>query len=121
VKKILFLIFGFLFLAIGSIGLILPILPGTPFFLLSAFFFINSSEKVYKWLLTLPVIGKVVLDWQKHKSINMKTKRWSTFYLWVTLIYSMYFLYPKIPLIILLLTIGLSVSIFIWTRPSRHT
>jgi len=116
IKKTIFLLLGFIFLLLGAAGLVLPILPGTPLLLLAGFFFINSSERIYQWMLNLPAIGPVVLDWQRTKSIKRKAKIWSTIYLWIALVFSIYRLYPKWPLIILLVCIGSSVSFFIWTR-----
>jgi uncharacterized membrane protein YbaN (DUF454 family) len=119
VVNVTYLCLGFICLAIGAAGLVLPVLPGTPILLLAGFFFVRSSERVYQWMLGLPGIGPVVLDWQRTKSIKPSAKIWSMIYLWAALAFSMYRLYPKWPLIIMLAVIGTSVSLFISTRPSK--
>ena len=47
VKRVIFLIAGCLCLGLGCIGIVLPILPTVPFFLLTVFFFANSSQKLH--------------------------------------------------------------------------
>lgn len=49
VKKIIYIVAGFLSLALGFIGVILPVLPTTPFLLLASICFFRSSEKLDKW------------------------------------------------------------------------
>ena len=50
-KRILFITFGCLCFGLGTVGVILPILPSTPFYLATLFFFANSSEKLHRWFL----------------------------------------------------------------------
>ena len=50
-KQIIFLIIGCLSLALGCVGIVLPILPTVPFFLLTVFCFANSSQKLHDWFI----------------------------------------------------------------------
>ncbi len=47
--RILYLVLAFIFLGLGAIGIVLPVLPTTPFLLIAAFFFSRSSEKLDNW------------------------------------------------------------------------
>jgi len=65
---------GFFFLALALVGFVLPILPGTPFLLLSAWFFARSSEKWHRWLLDSKLFGPIILNWETNRCINLRTK-----------------------------------------------
>ncbi len=66
--KELWLLIGAVSLILGSIGIFLPILPTTPFILLSAYSFSKSNNKVYNWLLTRKFVSKMDLSLQMTKS-----------------------------------------------------
>lgn len=84
-KKIIFRILGFTSLILGIIGIALPILPTTPFLLLSSFLFLKSSEKLYNWLLNNKILGQYIKDFQIEKSIPLKVKISSISLLWLTI------------------------------------
>jgi len=58
----------------GIIGIILPLLPTTPFVLLAAFCFARGSERVHDWLLTHPRFGPMIEDWRRNGAISRKAK-----------------------------------------------
>jgi uncharacterized membrane protein YbaN (DUF454 family) len=65
---------GFLFLGLAIFGAVLPVLPSTPFLLLSAWFFARSSEKWHKWLLNSNLFGPILRNWEESRCISLKTK-----------------------------------------------
>jgi uncharacterized membrane protein YbaN (DUF454 family) len=65
---------GWFFVALGGIGVVLPLLPTTPFILIAAGCFAKSSPKCHQWLLNNRVFGPVISDWQTHQCITKKTK-----------------------------------------------
>ncbi|MGL5175999.1 MAG: YbaN family protein [Cetobacterium sp.] len=73
-KKKLFFMLGCLSLLLGTIGIFLPILPTTPFVLLSAFLFERSSEKFHRLLLENKIFGKYIKDYTEKKGITYKNK-----------------------------------------------
>ncbi len=72
--RLVFLLLGLGFVAIGVAGIFLPVLPTTPFMLLAAACFARSSERFYHWLLNHRVFGATVREWQQHHSIPRRTK-----------------------------------------------
>jgi uncharacterized membrane protein YbaN (DUF454 family) len=73
-KKTLYKPLGFLFLGLALLGILLPILPGTPFLLLSAWFFARSSEKWHQRLLRSELFGPLINNWEQNRCISGRTK-----------------------------------------------
>ncbi|MEO9468346.1 YbaN family protein [Parasphingorhabdus sp.] len=71
----LYLLAGFTALALGSVGVILPLLPTVPFVILAAFCFARSSPKLEAWLLDHHVFGPHILNWRHKRAISKKGKR----------------------------------------------
>jgi uncharacterized membrane protein YbaN (DUF454 family) len=65
---------GLVFLALGVIGIILPILPSTPFVLLAAWCFAQSSEKWHRKLLDSDLFGPMIRNWEANRCISLRTK-----------------------------------------------
>lgn len=73
-KPGLYKLLGFLFLGIAMLGIVLPVLPTTPFLLLSAWFFARSSEKWHRWLLDSRLFGPMIRNWEENRCISRRTK-----------------------------------------------
>lgn len=71
----LWLALGGLFLALGFLGVVLPVLPTTPFLLLAAGCFARSSPRLHGWLVAHPVFGPPILNWQENGAISRGAKR----------------------------------------------
>lgn len=118
ITKFAFLILGWASLFLGALGVILPLLPTTPFVLLAAFAFSKSSERFHQWLLNHKLFGPLILDWQQNGVIKPQVKRLATFSIIIMLGLSFYLLpVPKPVVLGICFTVSL-VLIFIWTRPS---
>jgi uncharacterized membrane protein YbaN (DUF454 family) len=65
---------GWFFVALGGIGIVLPLLPTTPFILVAAGCFAKSSPRCHQWLLNNRVFGPVINNWQRSQCITKKTK-----------------------------------------------
>lgn len=72
-KKILILI-GWIFVGLGIVGIFLPLMPTTIFFILAAASFARSSEKFYNWLINHPRFGKIIKSYLEHRGIPRKSK-----------------------------------------------
>ena len=72
--KTFWIVLGFFFVAVGSIGMITPIMPGLVFFLIATFCFAKGSRKFLKMLLNNKYVGPQISDFRKGKGMTIKTK-----------------------------------------------
>ena len=114
-KKIIFIFFGVVSFSLGTVGIIIPGLPTTPFMILSSIFFLNSSDKLYTWLTTHEKFGKYVLDFKKGKGITFKTKLYAQSMMLLTMCLSLIPISPMfIENLILRITLGISAVFSFW-------
>lgn len=74
IKKLVYIILAFLFLVIGAIGVVLPVLPTTPFLLAASFFFARGSEKFNKWFLSTKLYENHLESFIESRTMTLKTK-----------------------------------------------
>ncbi len=67
--KLVFLGLGFLFVALAAAGVVLPVLPTTPFLLLAAACFARSSDRFLQWLLEHRVFGRIIRTWRARRAL----------------------------------------------------
>lgn len=65
---------GALALGLGALGVILPVLPTTPFVILAAFCFGKSSPRLRAWLVNTRLFGPMIADWEAHGAIPTRVK-----------------------------------------------
>jgi len=111
--RYLLIVFGTFFLALGIIGIILPLLPTTPFLLLAAACFVRSSRKAYNWLLNNKWFGSYIKKYHEGKGVPLKIKIMAISFLWITILASIFFIIEIFWIEILLLIIAGIVSIHI--------
>lgn len=111
-----FFILGSLFLLLGIIGLLLPVVPQVPFAILAAYFYSKSSPKIHTWIRQHPVMGKAVINWEDHRVITIRMKIISTLMMIGGALFSHWQISGRMPWVIdgiFLLSIG-----FIWFQRS---
>ena len=114
-KKIIFIFFGVVSFSLGTVGIVIPGLPTTPFMILSSILFLNSSDKLYTWLTTHEKFGKYVLDFKKGKGITFKTKLYAQSMMLLTMSLSLIPISPMfIENLILRITLGMSAVFSFW-------
>ena len=74
IKKVLYLILGFIGLILGVIGAIVPLLPAFPFLLLAAFCFAKSSERLHNWFINTKLYKNNLESYVQKKGMSKKTK-----------------------------------------------
>lgn len=117
-KRMLFFIAGWSAIILGVAGIFLPILPTTPFAILAAWCFSNSSERWHQWLLNHKIFGPTIRDWERNGIINLRAKITATSMIILLFGYTLIFVQVHIIIKSIVSAIGLSVLVFIWTRPS---
>lgn len=73
-KNILWLIIGWIAFLLGAVGVVLPVLPTTPFLLLASFAFAKGSERFHTWLVETKLYQNHIDDFVKNRSMTLKTK-----------------------------------------------
>lgn len=73
-KRLIYLIVGCLCLGIGCVGIVLPILPTVPFFLVTVFCFANSSRKLHDWFVGTKMYKKHLESFVQKKGMTVQTK-----------------------------------------------
>jgi uncharacterized membrane protein YbaN (DUF454 family) len=112
-KRHLYIILGFVFVALGFIGILLPVWPTTPFLLLSAWFFARSSDRWYRWLLNSRVLGDYIRHYREGCGVPLRKKVIMIAFLWVSLILTGIFLLEAWWGRALLLAVAVGVTIHI--------
>ena len=109
---------GTVSLGIGIIGIVLPLLPTTPFLLLSAFCYSKGSKRFHSWLLNNRIFGDYITNYIERKGISKKAKSLTLSFLWTLILFSAFFFVDMFIIRILLLVIAVAVSTHILTLPT---
>ena len=106
--RLLLILAGIISLALGVLGIVLPLLPTTPFVLLAAYCFARSSKRLHQWLLSHPWFGKLLSNWAQHRGMEASHKRRA---IWLTVCSFMLSIYlaPLMEVRLLLVCIGVCV------------
>lgn len=70
----LWTLIGILFLVLGAIGAVLPLLPTTPFVLVAAWCFARSSPRLHRWLLDSQLFGPMLRNWEENRCVPLRAK-----------------------------------------------
>ncbi|MEP3638015.1 MAG: YbaN family protein [Paracoccaceae bacterium] len=109
---------GLVALALGLIGIPLPILPTTPFILLSAFCFAKGSPRLRQWITTHPKFGPIISNWEQHGAIPKRAKRVAVTLMAATLGLSLFMGLSFVVIAIQAICLG-GAAIFVLTRPDE--
>jgi len=120
IKRSLLIVAGSLSLALGVIGAFLPLLPTVPLVLLSAYCFARSSDRLHNWLLTHPMFGRILRDFEAGNGIERRIKVRAIVLIWISMGFSCWLL-DRMMVCIVLAVIGAAVSWNIWRQPEPPT
>lgn len=114
INKIL-VVLGSFFLALGIIGIFIPILPTTPFLLLATACYARGSKRFYNWLINNKWLGEYIKNYREGKGISSNIKIISITMLWITIIFSTTIIVTNYFIQIILIIISIAVTIHILT------
>jgi uncharacterized membrane protein YbaN (DUF454 family) len=118
ITKTLLVVAGTICVALGAIGIVLPVLPTTPFLLLAAACYCRSSERLYHWLLSNRFFGEYIRNYREGKGIPLKTKIIAVAVLWMAIVYSAFFVVNILAVQLVLLVVAIAVSTHIIRLPT---
>ena len=102
---------GILLVAIGIIGIFLPILPTTIFLILASACFVKGSPRANEWLRNHKILGAYIKNYQDKSGLTIKAKIINIFFLWIMILSSVYFFTEEFYIRLLLLAIAIGVTI----------
>lgn len=112
------MLLGLVSVALGVIGVLLPVMPTTPFMLLAAFFFARSSKRLEAMLLAHSVFGPIIMDWRRNGAVAPRIKLIAVGLMSVTFVSSLILGFGM--WILLAQAIGLGgASLYVLTRPNH--
>ena len=117
IRALLF-VAGTISLALGAVGIVVPLLPTTPFLLLAAACYLRSSDRMHSWLVNNKWFGSYIKNYQEGKGIPLKTKIIAVSFLWITIIISAFFIMNILWVQVILLAIATGVSVHIIRLPT---
>jgi uncharacterized membrane protein YbaN (DUF454 family) len=88
--KIFLIVVGSISFVLGVVGMFLPMLPTTPFLLLSAAAWFKASPALYEWLLNHKVYGEYIRNFREHRAIPLRVKIISVSLVWLTIGYCIF-------------------------------
>ena len=112
IRRALLITAGLAAVVAGAIGIVVPLLPTTPFLLLAAVCFVRSSDRLYRWLTTNRVFGVYLRNYQEHRAMPAGMKWCAISVLWLTIGVSIAAI-GHLSVRILLVVVGIGVTILI--------
>jgi uncharacterized protein len=109
----LLIIVGLAAVGIGTVGIFVPLLPTTPFYLLAAACFFRSSDRLYRWLIGNKWCGPYIRNYREHRAIPRHAKIVALILLWGTIGHAVLALLDQLWLRIILVTIAAGVTIYL--------
>ncbi|VXC27495.1 Inner membrane protein YbaN [Pseudomonas sp. 8BK] len=117
--RYILLAIGWLSVALGVVGIFLPVLPTTPFLLLAAACFMRSSKRFYLWLVNHRQLGPWIVDYLEGQGIPLKGKVYAIGLMWLSIGLSCY-LVPLFWARAFMLTSAVLVSLYILSQKTRN-
>ena len=113
--RTILIIAGTISLVLGIVGIFLPILPTTPFLLLSAACYARGSDRFYSWLLCNKFVGNYIKNYRDGMGVALRIKIITLSFLWATILISALFVVSNISIRIILIIIAIGVTLHIAT------
>ena len=116
--RAIYFVLGSISFAIACIGVVLPLLPTTPFLLLAVACYLRSSKRMYDWLLNHKLFGQYIKNYLEGKGMSLRAKVISLAFLWTIIAYSALFVMPMLIVQVILLVVALAVTLHLTILPT---
>lgn len=113
IKRTFFLAAGWMFLVLGAVGIVVPLLPTTPFLLLAAACFVRGSMRMHQWLVRHPWFGDYIRNYERYRAVSVRAKTVSIAALWTVIGFTAWFATDLWWVRITLAVIAVSVTIYL--------
>jgi uncharacterized membrane protein YbaN (DUF454 family) len=119
-RRTLLFIAGSLTLVVGMIGIIVPVLPTTPFLLLSAICYARSSSRCYRWLVTNRVFGRYLDDYLQGRGVDWKVRSGALLLLWSVITLTAVLFTDRLWVRLLLFLMAVAVTVHVVSLKGRE-
>jgi hypothetical protein len=121
IQRWLLIIVGLAAVGVGTVGIFVPLLPTTPFYLLAAACFFRSSDRLYLWLIGNKWCGPYIRNYREHRAIPRHAKIVALILLWGTIGYAVLAVLDLLWLRILLVAGAAGVTIYLLSLKTLKT
>ena len=118
-RRIIYIILGSFFLILGAVGIFIPLLPTTPFWLLTCWFYLHSSQKLYDRAMNNHYFGSYIKHFMVDKAIPLRSKIISISVMWLSAFLTCFYLNEYLWVKILLLLVSVGVTWHILSFPTK--
>lgn len=118
--RFILVVIGTISLALGIIGIILPLLPTTPFLLLATACYARSSDRFYNGLMSNRVLGPPIKEWRDYRSVTKKTKFTSIIIVVISFGFTIGFVLDKELPRIILTVVAIGIIAILLLLPTRR-
>ncbi|MCL1143991.1 YbaN family protein [Shewanella gaetbuli] len=115
-KRGLFLLIGLTSVTLGTIGIVVPLLPTVPFILLAAYCFARSSDRLHNWLMTHPWFSEALNNWQTKRALSKKLKKRAMIMTTLSFVVSI-MIVPLVWVKVMLFCMLCGLLLFLWRIP----
>lgn len=112
-SRLLWNVAGTFFLSIGAVGIVVPLLPTTPFVLLAGACYLRGSTRMYNWLLSNRYFGAYMRNYMEGKGVPLNIRIATVALLWIVIGFSAFFVVDSMIIRAVLLLVALGVSIHV--------
>ena len=114
-----YVVLGVLCVVLGAAGVVLPVLPTTPFLLLASYCFVRGSPALDARLRRTAVFGRLIDDWERHRALSRGTKRTAFVGMALGVTVSVVAAWPSVPIIAAAVALSAWGAIYVARIPTR--
>ncbi len=119
--KVIYITIGSISLVLGIVGIFLPLLPTTPFLLLTAFLYFRGSDRLYNWLIHHPQLGTYIRAFREEKALPLRAKVVSLTVMWASILYCTLCLIPLWHVKVFLWAVSGAVTLYILSLKTKKS